>query len=253
MEHGVANADLTSGVGTGSPLDLSVVLPIYNEAECIADTLHELVGVLRGTDCRWEVLAVNDGSSDTTADILESLQATMPELRMLTLIPNAGQSAAFGVGFREALGRTIVTMDADGQNDPADIPKLLAELGSHDCCFGYRATREDSFGKRVGSKIGNGVRNWVLGEAIRDTGCSLKAFPTECVQNLTMWKGLHRFLGSLLTIKGASIAQIPVNHRARQKGTSKYTNLGRLKETVWDLLAVRWMKRRCPRFIVERH
>ena len=231
---------------------LSVVIPIYNEAECIADTLHELTGVLRAEQCRWEVLAINDGSSDETLSILKSLTAAIPELRVLSLIPNAGQSAAFGVGFREATGRTIVTLDADGQNDPADIPKLIAELETHDCCFGYRATRDDAWGKRMGSRIGNSVRNGVLRESIRDTGCSLKAFPAEFVRHLTMWDGLHRFLGTLLTIQGASIAQIPVNHRARQKGESKYTNVGRLKRTVWDLLAVRWMQHRSPRFIVER-
>ncbi|MBT3191688.1 MAG: glycosyltransferase family 2 protein [Verrucomicrobia bacterium] len=238
--------------GENATPDLSVVLPVYNEAESIADTLQELATVLRDTDYRWEALAINDGSTDDTLVILKSLVATMPELQILSLIPNAGQSAAFDTGFREAAGRVIVTMDADGQNDPADIPRLLSELGSHDCCFGYRAEREDGFGKRIGSVIGNAVRNGILGESIRDTGCSLKAFPAAFVQRLTLWKGLHRFLGSLLAMQGASIVQIPVNHRARQKGVSKYTNLGRLKETVWDLMTVRWMKRRCPRFRVER-
>lgn len=232
--------------------DLSVVVPVYNEAECIADTLEELAGVVRTLDQRAEILAINDGSTDETLTILRSLADTIPELRIFTLVPNAGQSAAFGVGFRRAEAPLIITMDADGQNDPADIPKLLAELATHDCCFGYRATREDSFAKRIGSRIGNGVRNWALQETIIDTGCSLKVFPTVFVRNMSMWRGLHRFLGSLLGMKGASIAQVPVNHRPRQKGTSKYTNLGRLKETVWDLLAVRWMKRRSARFIVEK-
>ena len=242
----------TSGQDADQELDLSVVLPVYNEEECIADTLRELAGVMRGTGKRWEVLAINDGSTDATLTILRSLTSEIPELQMFSLVPNAGQSAAFGVGFRRALAPLIVTMDADGQNDPADIPKLLSELATHDCCFGYRATREDTFAKRIGSRIGNGVRNRVLKETIIDTGCSLKVFPTAFVRNMSMWRGLHRFLGSLLGMKGASIAQIPVNHRPRQKGASKYTNLGRLKETVWDLLAVRWMKRRSARFIVEK-
>ncbi len=232
--------------------DISVVLPVYNEEECISEVLYELVDVLRGTDYRFEVLAVNDGSTDDTLSILRGLREEISELRVMTLVPNAGQSAAFGVGFHEAAGRLIVTMDADGQNDPADIPKLVAELHTHDCCFGYRATRRDSAAKRIGSRIGNSVRNWVLGEAITDTGCSLKVFPAAFVKNMTMWKGLHRFLGTLLGMKGASIAQIPVGHRPRRKGVSKYTNLGRLRETVWDLMAVRWMKHRCPLFIVER-
>jgi dolichol-phosphate mannosyltransferase len=245
MEHGQQQEP-------GGAPDLSVIVPVYNEAESIADTLKELAGVLGKMDLHAEILAINDGSTDETLTILRSLTNTIPELRIFSLVPNAGQSAAFGVGFRRATAPLIVTMDADGQNDPADIPKLLAELKTHDCCFGYRATREDSLAKRIGSRIGNGVRNWALNETIIDTGCSLKVFPTVFVRNMSMWRGLHRFLGSLLGMKGASIAQVPVNHRARTKGTSKYTNFGRLKETVWDLLAVRWMKRRSARFIVEK-
>ena len=234
-----------------NPVDITVVIPVYNEEECISNSLTEIAGVLGGTDYSWELLAIDDGSKDETPVILKSLTSTIPELRILTLVPNAGQSAAFGVGFRNAAGRIIITIDADGQNDPADIPQLLAELDSHDCCFGYRATRKDSFAKRIGSKFGNGIRNRALKESIIDTGCSLKAFPAELVQDLTMWKGMHRFLGSLLLMKDASIAQIPVNHRPRPLGTSKYTNFGRLKQTVWDLQTVRWMKKRNPKFTVK--
>ena len=233
-------------------VELSVVIPIYNEAECIAISLEEIAGIMRKNDQSWELLAIDDGSSDETPEILKNLTATIPEIRILTLDPNSGQSAAFGVGFRNANGKTIITMDADGQNDPADIPKLLENLKTHDCCFGYRATRRDNFGKRISSKIGNGSRNWVLKESIIDTGCSLKAFPTELARNLTMWHGMHRFLGSLLTMNGASISQVPVNHRHRQLGTSKYTNFGRLKVTIWDLLAVHWMKKRCKQFEVKK-
>jgi len=237
---------------SNNPLDISVVIPIYNEQECIAISLEEIAGVMKETNKSWELLAIDDGSTDDTPVILKSLTASIPELRILTLVPNSGQSAAFGVGFRNAAGKTIITMDADGQNDPADIPKLLAELKTHDCCFGYRATRKDNFGKRISSKIGNGSRNWVLKESIIDTGCSLKTFPTELARNLTMWHGMHRFLGSLLTMHGASISQIPVNHRPRELGTSKYTNFGRLKVTIWDLMAVRWMKKRCKQFEVKK-
>ena len=234
-------------------IDISVVVPIYNEAECIENSLREIVGVLKNMDTAWELLAIDDGSSDDTPAILKKLSEEIPQIRVLTLVPNAGQSAAFGVGFRYADGSTIITIDADGQNDPADIPKLMAELKTHDCCFGYRATRKDTLAKRLGSKFGNGIRNWVLGEDIRDTGCSLKAFPAELARDLTMWRGMHRFLGSLLMMKGATIAQIPVNHRPRQLGQSKYTNFGRLKETIGDLKAVRWMKKRNPRFTVVTH
>jgi dolichol-phosphate mannosyltransferase len=234
-----------------TPVDITVVIPVYNEEECIEKSLSEIAGVLAGTDYSWELLAVDDGSKDKTPQILKDLTESMPQLRILTLVPNAGQSAAFGVGFRNAAGRVVITIDADGQNDPADIPRLMQELDDHDCCFGYRATRKDSFAKRIGSKLGNGIRNWALNESIIDTGCSLKAFPVELVRDLTMWRGMHRFLGSLMLMKGASIAQIPVNHRPRELGTSKYTNFGRLKETVKDLKAVRWMKTRNPGFRVK--
>jgi len=229
---------------------ISIVVPIYNEEECIAKSLKEIAGVMDKTDYTWELLAINDGSTDNTPVILQDLAKDMPQMRILTLVPNSGQSAAFGVGFRQAGGKIIVTIDADGQNDPADIPQLLEKTKDYDCCFGYRATRRDSFAKRIGSKIGNGIRNWALQEDIRDTGCSLKAFPTVMARDLTMWHGMHRFLGSLLMMKGAVIAQIPVNHRPRELGTSKYTNFGRLKTTIGDLKAVRWMKKRNRRFTV---
>jgi dolichol-phosphate mannosyltransferase len=231
-------------------IEISVVIPVYNEDECIVKTLQEVTNVMRKIDRKWELLAVDDGSTDNTPKILKNLSIDMPELRVLTLVPNAGQSAAFGVGFRHAAGRTIITMDADGQNDPADIPELLKALDKYDCCFGYRANRQDTFSKRIGSKIGNGIRNWVLKENIIDTGCSLKAFPKDLAQNITMWTGMHRFLGSMLAMQEATIKQIPVNHRPRELGTSKYTNFGRFKKTIWDLLAVRWMKKRCPHFKV---
>lgn len=232
-------------------LQVSIVVPIYNEEECIEKSLKEIAGVMGQNTYSWELLAIDDGSSDGTPGVLKKVAAEMPQMRILTLTPNSGQSAAFGVGFRHARGRTIITIDADGQNDPADIPRLLENLGGHDCCFGYRVTRRDSFAKRIGSKIGNGIRNWALQEDIRDTGCSLKAFPAEMARDLPMWHGMHRFLGSLLMMKGATIAQIPVNHRPRELGTSKYTNFGRLKTTIGDLKAVRWMKKRNRRFSVR--
>lgn len=229
---------------TSSPL-CSVVLPVYNEEKCIRGVLDELREMLDGAlDEPYEVVAVNDGSSDGTGEVLERIAAGWPELQVFALTENSGQSAAFFAGFRKARGANIVTMDADGQNDPADIPKVLAELGSCDCCCGYRAERRDTWSKRVGSKLANGIRNRVLQEDIIDTGCSLKAFRRELTEPLSVWNGMHRFYPSLFRMQGATIRQVPVNHRARAGGTSKYTNWGRLKKTWADLWAVRWMKRR---------
>ena len=232
--------------------DLSVILAVYNEEECVEDTLRELFGVLRALPLRTEVLAVNDGSTDQTLAILRRLATEFPSLRVCSLKPNSGQSAALGVGFREARGRAVVTMDADGQNDPADIPKLLDGLKQSDVCCGYRANRQDTASKRWGSRLANAVRNSILHDNIIDTGCTLKAFRTEIVRDLPMLKGMHRFLPALAQMKGATVTQVPVNHRARTKGRSKYTNFGRLKQTIWDLWAVRWMQKRNTRFLVER-
>jgi hypothetical protein len=229
---------------------ISVILPVYNEESCIESTLRELFGTLAGIPRGSEVLAVDDGSTDGTPAILRRLAGEFPALRILRLSPNSGQSAAFGAGFRAARHGVVVTLDADGQNDPADIPALLAELDTCDLCCGIRRRRRDSWAKRWGSRIGNGFRNAVLREEIRDTGCSLKAVRGEWVRDLPMVAGMHRFLPSLCLMQGARVRQIPVNHRPRSGGRSKYTNLGRLKVTVRDLLAVHWMKSRFRRYTV---
>ena len=231
--------------------ELSVILPVYNEESCVADTIRELAGLLRTLSGGHEILAVDDGSTDGTPAILKALREELPVLRVITLSPNAGQSAAFGAGFRAARGATIVTMDADGQNDPASIPALLEALKECDAVCGFRAQRQDTAAKRWGSRLANRVRQAVLHDGIVDTGCTLKAFRRWVVQDLAMWKGMHRFLPVLAQMKGATIRQIPVPHRPRTAGQSKYTNWGRLRQTLWDLWAVRWMQKRNPRFTVK--
>jgi len=235
---------------TGSTCEVSVILPVFNEAECIRTTLDELVGVLEGLGRSYEILAVNDGSTDATPVLLAEYRRGQPRLRVITLTPNSGQSAAFGAGFRHARGAAVVLMDADGQNDPADIPRLLETLRDHDACCGIRAKRQDTWAKRFGSKLANGVRSRFLHDGIIDTGCSLKAIRTDLVRDLPMHlKGMHRFIPALLQLlHHARFAQIPVNHRARRAGFSKYTNFGRLRVTIADLRAVRWMQKRHRRF-----
>ena len=242
---------MNSQQGGRGTVDLSVIVPVYNEEAVVEATLRETAGVLRQTPFRFEILAIDDGSADATPWRLQLLRKEIAELRILTLRPNSGQSAAFGAGFRHARGAIIVTMDADGQNDPADIPQLVDALREADACCGYRAVRRDTLGKRWGSWIANRVRNLALGEAVVDTGCSLKAFRAELVQDVQMWRGMHRFLPSIFLMQGARLKQVPVHHRPRAGGRSKYTNWGRLKETIWDLWAVRWMKKRHRPFRVE--
>ncbi len=230
---------------------VSVVVPVYNEQECIETSIRELSAVMRSLGRPFEIVCVDDGSRDGSGDILKGLKnRDIPELVLLRLEPNSGQSAAFGVGFRQARYDVTVTIDADGQNDPADIPRLLAGLDGVDLCCGYRAKRQDTWTKRLASRIGNRARNRLLGGRIIDTGCSLKAFRTEQVRYLMMVDGMHRFLPNLCVMQGAQVKQIPVNHRPRTLGVSKYTNFGRFLKTVPDLLAVCWIKKRTRRFNV---
>lgn len=232
---------------------VSVILPVYNEEACIQAVLDELLVTL-GSRLQepFEVIAVDDGSSDATPQILQRLAQADRRLRVLRLTPNAGQSAAFCAGFRAAAGEIIVTMDADGQNDPADIPSIVRRLDACDCCCGYRAQRQDSASRRWASRLANAVRNRALGEDIIDTGCSMKAFKASYVRNLQPWDGLHRFFATFVSMQGGTIIQQPVHHRARSAGISKYTNWKRLQKTMRDLRGVIWLKSRTRLHRVER-
>ncbi len=235
----------TPATENNSGPELSVLLPAYNEEACIVAIAREVADVLRGLGRPFEILVVDDGSTDAMPQRLEELRKELPPLRILRLAKNSGQSAALGAAFRAARGSIFITLDADGQNDPADIPALVAKLDSCDVCCGYRANRQDTWSKRYGSRLANAVRNYALRETIRDTGCTLKAFRGEWARALPMqFRGMHRFLPALMAMAGACIQEIPVNHRPRIAGQSKYTNWGRLKETLWDLYAVRWMQKR---------
>ena len=232
--------------------ELSVLIPAYNEEACIESVVREAVCVLHGMGRPFELVVVDDGSTDGTAARLQRLRAEHPELRVLRLAANSGQSAALGAAFRAARGTIFVTLDADGQNDPADIPALVARLDFCDLCCGYRAQRKDVWSKRLGSRLANFVRNRALRETIHDTGCTLKAFRADWARPLPLqFRGMHRFLPALMGMAGARIEELPVNHRPRAAGASKYTNWGRLKETLWDLWAVRWMQKRYRPIQVE--
>lgn len=240
-------------MNTAAAPAVTVVLPVYNEESCIAGVLDELVSTLNAKLGRpYEILAVDDGSTDRTPELLRAAAARHPALRVLRLTPNAGQSVAFCEGFRAARGSIVVTLDADGQNDPADIPSVVGRIGDTvDCCCGHRANRMDKASRRIASSLANAVRNRALGESIIDTGCSVKAFKVAFVRNLQPWDGLHRFLASFVAMQGGRICQIPVNHRPRAAGTSKYTNWRRLQKTLRDLRGVVWLKSRTRRYRVE--
>ena len=232
---------------------MSVVLPVYNEESCISTVLAELRDALRSAAVSYEIILVDDGSDDRTAELLHAFAAENPEAVVLRLSANSGQSAAFWAGIQRAAGRVISLMDADGQNDPADIEKCAAPVlaGDADICCGYRQNRKDTLSKRIASKLANRFRRKMLGDDIIDTGCSMKAFRAELLKVLQYWDGMHRFLPVLASLQGASIVQIPVNHRPRLAGKSKYTNFSRLRRSVRDLRGVKWLKSRTRKFQVQ--
>ena len=233
-----------------SPIEVSLVIPVYNERENLAPLVDEIAAALTGR--RYEIVAVDDGSTDGSLETLKLLKRAHPPLHIVAFAAHAGQTAAFAAGFRSARGSVIVTLDADGQNDPADIPALLDELARSDAAAvaGYRATRQDTAWKRLQSRIANGVRNRLNHETIRDTGCSLKAFRADAVRDLPLFTGMHRFLPTLVKMRGGAVAEVPVRHRPRRFGTTKYGMWNRAFRSLADALAVRWMQRRVLRYRV---
>lgn len=223
---------------------VSFIVPVFNEEENLEKLFDELRAVADGLAVPYEVLFVDDGSTDRSLGIIHGLAKRFPEVRGLALARNCGQSAALSVGFQQAEGDVIVTLDADLQNDPADLPRLLAYFGEYQMVNGWRADRRDTWSKKIGSRIGNLVRNRLTWENIHDTGCSLKVMDAAMVKRIKMFRGLHRFLPTLMRLEGARVIEVKVNHRSRHAGISKYTNLHRAVEGLYDVIAVRWMIRR---------
>jgi glycosyltransferase involved in cell wall biosynthesis len=232
---------------------LSIVVPFCNEADNVEPLHRELDAALAELPGGVEFLYVDDGSSDATPERLLALAKRDPRIRVLRLEPNSGQSAAFEAGFRAARGEITVTLDGDLQNDPADIPRLLAEIEHFDVVNGVRVDRHDGWLRRLSSRIGNGFRNWVTRESVTDVGCSLRAMRTVYAKRVKLFRGMHRFLPTLLRMEGATVTEIPVSHRARRHGSSKYGVGNRAFVGFVDVLAVRWMQSRVRRHrVIER-
>ena len=231
-----------------APPELSVVLPVYNEVESLAVLWAELMAVLDGLGRSAEVIFVDDGSTDGSAAALRRLRDGDARVRLIRLSENCGLSAAFAAGLRHARGRIVVTMDADLQSDPADIPALLAGLEGADAACGWRPVRHDPWLKRISSRIANGVRTSVLGDSVRDSACSLRAMRRECLDALHPFHGFHRFVPTLLLQAGYRIVEIPVHHRPRRFGTSHYGVRNRVWRAFVDLLGVRWLRSRRLRY-----
>jgi len=220
---------------TESPA-LSVVVPLYNEEANVLILQEELRAALKGLD--YEIIFVDDGSIDRTAERIEAAG----NIRLIRFEKNSGQSAAIYAGLTTARGATLVIIDGDLQNDPADIPKLLAEIArGADLVCGYRLKRRDTLVKRATSRIANAVRSRYTKDGVRDTGCTLKAIRRECVSTLLPFKGMHRFIPALVKAAGYRLVEVPVNHRARRFGQSKYGLGNRALRATIDMFGVRWL------------
>ncbi len=224
---------------------LSLVIPVYDEEDNLSPLHREITSALDSFDRDYEIILVDDGSRDSSLAVMRILAGSDPRVRIVAFERNCGQSAAFAAGFRAAQHPIIVTMDADLQNDPADIPKLLSLYDQgHDMVVGWRAKRKDTWIKRIGSKVANAVRNALTGKTVRDTGCSLKVMRTSMAQKLPVFNGMHRFLPTLMVLQQARLAEVEVNHRPRKHGTSKYGTLDRALAGLYDLFGVRWLRSR---------
>jgi dolichol-phosphate mannosyltransferase len=226
--------------------DFSVIVPLFNEAENVSLLQQEIVAALG--DRSYELILIDDGSTDGTAARIQR----SANVRVFQFKKNSGQSAAMLAGMRAARGATIVLLDGDLQNDARDIPKLLSEIDrGADLVCGYRQRRKDTLVKRLSSRIANAVRSRFVGDGVRDTGCTLKAMRRACVDTLVPFKGVHRFIPAFVKNAGFKVVEIPVNHRPRQFGASKYSLGNRALRATLDMFGVRWLQSRTLNLAVE--
>lgn len=221
---------------------LSVVIPVFNEAANVQALVEELAPVLKGLAAPFEIIFVNDGSTDNTSAILKKIASESKSVRVVSLSRNYGQTAAFDAGFKAATGDVVVTMDGDLQNDPNDIPKLLEKMGEYDLVCGWRWNRKDKLLKRISSTIANHVRRKTCGDRFKDIGCSLKAYKRECLDKIKLYDGLHRFFPILFEMEGFRVAEVKVDHRPRRCGKSKYNIRNRLAKAYRAMKCVAWLK-----------
>ena len=233
---------------------ISVVVPVFNEQDNVASLVHEIVAALRGV-ASFEIVYVDDHSRDNTLAVLRELKAQVPELRVLHHVTQSGQSTAIRTGVKAACGEWIATLDGDGQNDPADIPKLIAEraqaLPDVKLFAGWRVNRQDTGSKRWASKWANAIRARMLRDDTPDTGCGIKLFERAAFLDLPYFDHMHRYLPALMQRAGWKTVSVPVNHRPRTAGVSKYNNLNRALVGIRDLRGVAWLITRSRRTAVE--
>jgi dolichol-phosphate mannosyltransferase len=232
---------------------LSLVIPAYNEQESIPTLLSCVEAALSRTGRPFEVVLIDDGSTDATPSLLNEAMTTRPWLRVLRMRRNVGQSAAFEAGFAAANGQIIATIDADLQNDPEEIPRLIPLLDEHsvDMITGWRKERQDTPFRRWQSRQANRIRNWITGETVNDSASSLKIYRAHAIKGLKLFRGAHRYFPTLVKMRGYRVFETPVRHSARFAGTAKYGFGNRAFVGLFDLFGVRWMKKRWIRYEVE--
>jgi glycosyltransferase involved in cell wall biosynthesis len=231
-------------------LALSLVAPVYDEEENL-EQLHARVVEVFGAQDDWELVLVDDGSRDRSPERIRELARRDPRVVGVFFARNCGQTAAIAAGIQLARGKLVATLDADLQNDPADLPAMIERIRDHDAVVGWRMKRRDTFVRRASSRIANGVRNWISKDSIRDTGCSLKVFRADAIQALPLFEGMHRFLPTLLRYHGFDVVEHGVAHHPRTAGRSKYGIGNRAFRAAKDLIAVRWMRARLLRLPIR--
>jgi dolichol-phosphate mannosyltransferase len=236
--------DASEGPSGAAKPRLSVVVPIFDEEDSLEPLHRELDAALSGLSGGVEFVLVDDGSRDGSLPVMRRLAAKDPRVRVIALDANHGQSAAFEAGFAAARGELIATLDADLQNDPADIPRMIEQLEHADVVNGVRADRQDDWVRKLSSKVANRFRNRMTRETVTDVGCSLRVMRASFATRVNLLRGMHRFLPTLLRLEGARVSEMPVAHRPRRYGESKYGIGNRLFVGLVDVFAVRWMQRR---------
>ena len=231
--------------------ELSAVVPAYDEIENLPTLLGELRTALEATGRTYEIVLVDDGSRDGSPEWLLAETRRDPRLVPVLLEKNVGQSGALAAGLSRARGEVVVTLDADLQNDPADLPRLLAALEDADVVSGIRTNRQDGWVRLVSSRVANATRRAVLGDPVTDIGCSFKAYRREALEGLPFFTGAHRFLPAMCVFRGARFAEIALAHRPRRHGVSKYGLHNRLWRGLYDLIGVRWLKARLLRYRIR--
>jgi glycosyltransferase involved in cell wall biosynthesis len=241
-------ADDRSG-GDGE-IHLSIVAPAYNEEDNVRPLVEEILPVARTIGRPFEIVIANDASTDRTGAVLDELLTEVAELRVIDLQPNAGQTAGLEACFRAARGQYVATVDADLQNDPSEIPRMLELITSGQCDMvnGWRKDRQDPPMRLICTRIGNRLRDWLTHENIKDSGCGLKVYRREVVRSFKLFNGLHRYFPTLAKMNGFRVIEIPVKHRPRTAGVAKYGLWNRLFKVYRDAIAIRWMQKRNLRY-----